>query len=81
MGVNGVHIHKGLSIRHYEESLIKQQMMQAAKKTVCCIIEEKINIQEAYKVCNFQQIDLMVTNLKPTDNALKDFQKLGVEIV
>ncbi|WP_394993826.1 DeoR/GlpR family DNA-binding transcription regulator [Emticicia sp.] len=81
MGVNGVHIDKGLSIRHYEESLIKQQMMQAAKKTICCIIEEKIDVQEAYKVCNFQQLDMMITNLKPTDNALKDFQKLGVEIV
>lgn len=81
MGVNGVHINKGLSIRHYEESLIKQQMMQAAKKTVCCIIEEKINVQEAYKVCNFQQLGMMITNLKPNDNALKDFQKMGVEII
>jgi DeoR/GlpR family transcriptional regulator of sugar metabolism len=81
MGVNGVHIQKGLSIRHYEESLIKQKMMQAAQKTVCCVIEEKINVQETYKVCNFQQIDLMITNLKPNDNALKDFHKLGVEIM
>ena len=81
MGVNGVHKQKGLSIRHYEESLIKQKMMQAAKKTVCCIIEEKINVQETYKVCDFQQIDMMITNLKPTDNTLKDFQRLGVEIL
>jgi len=81
MGVNGVHPVKGLSIRHYEESLIKQKMMQAAKKTVCCVIEEKINVQEAHRVCNFQQLDLMITNLKPTDVALKDFQKQGVEII
>lgn len=81
MGVNGIHSHKGLSIRHYEESLIKQKMMQAAKKTVCCVIEEKFNVQEAHKVCSFQDIDLLVTNLKPTDVALKDFQKLGVEIM
>jgi DeoR/GlpR family transcriptional regulator of sugar metabolism len=81
MGVNGVHAQKGLSIRHYEESLIKQQMMHAAKKTVCCTIEEKLNVQEAHRVCNFQQLDLMITNLKPTDFALKDFQKQGVEII
>jgi DeoR/GlpR family transcriptional regulator of sugar metabolism len=81
MGVNGVHPQKGLNIRNYEESLIKQKMMQAAKKTVCCVIEEKLNVQEAHKVCNFSQIDLMITNLKPTDIALKDFQKLGVEII
>ena len=81
MGVNGVHAQKGLTIRHYEESLIKQKMMQAAKKTVCCTIEEKLNVQEAHRVCNFQQIDLMITNLKPTDAALKDFQKQGVEII
>ncbi len=80
MGVNGVHTQKGMSIRHYEESLIKQKMMQAAKRTVCCVIEEKINVQESYKVCDFRQIDLMITNLKPTDIALKDFHKLGVEI-
>ena len=81
MGVNGVHTQKGLNIRHYEESLVKQQMMAAAKKTVCCIIEEKINVQEAHKVCDFHQIDIMITNLKPTDNVLKNFHKLGVEIV
>ncbi len=81
MGVNGVHPTKGLNIRHYEESLIKQKMMQASRKTVCCIIEEKINIQESYKVCDIHQIDYMITNLKINDAQLVPFQKLGVEII
>lgn len=80
MGVNGVHPEKGLTIRHYEESIIKQNMMRAAKKTVCCVIEEKLGVQESYKVCNFMQIDIMLTHLKPSDSKLVAYQKLGTEI-
>ncbi|MCU0326537.1 MAG: DeoR/GlpR family DNA-binding transcription regulator [Spirosomaceae bacterium] len=80
MGVNGVHPDKGLTIRHYEESIIKQNMMKAAKKTVCCAIEEKLGVQESYKVCHFTQIDIMLTHLKPTDAKLTHYQKLGVDI-
>lgn len=80
MGVNGIDPKQGLTIRHYEESLMKQKMMQASKKTVCCVIEEKFKVQESYKVCNFDDIDYLITNLKPTEAALADFQHQGVEI-
>lgn len=81
MGVNGIDAKKGLTIRHYEESLVKQKMMEAAKRTVCCIIDEKIGIQEAYKVCDFKQIDTLITNIKPSDAKLAAFQKFGVEVL
>ena len=81
MGVNGVHHETGLTIRNYEESLLKRKMMAGSKKTVCCIIEEKLKVEESYKICNFQEIDMLVTPLKPSDIALKDFQNKGVEII
>jgi DeoR/GlpR family transcriptional regulator of sugar metabolism len=81
MGVNGVDTQKGLTIRHYEESLVKQKMMQSAKKTICCVIEEKIGIQEGYKVCDFKEINALITNIKPTDAKLANFHKFGVEIL
>ena len=80
MGVNGIDAKEGLTIRHYEESLMKQKMMQASRKTVCCLIEEKFKVQESYKVCNFQEIDYLITNLRPSDMILEEFQNKGVEI-
>lgn len=81
IGINGIDVNQGLSIRHYEESLIKQKMMRSARKTVCCVIEEKLHLQEAYKVCDFSAIDYLITNLNSTDEALKGFQGKGVEII
>jgi DeoR/GlpR family transcriptional regulator of sugar metabolism len=80
MGVNGVSSQKGMTIRNYEESIVKQKMMEVSKKTVCCVIEEKLEVQESYKVCEYKEIDLMITNLKTSDIKLKQYQNLGVEI-
>jgi DeoR/GlpR family transcriptional regulator of sugar metabolism len=81
MGVNGIHATAGLTIRHYEESLLKRKMMESAKKTVCCVIAEKINMEENYKVADFNEIDILITSLKPTDSILGDFAGKGVEIL
>ncbi|GAB3521254.1 DeoR/GlpR family DNA-binding transcription regulator [Emticicia fontis] len=81
IGINGIDPDKGLSIRHYEESLIKQKMMRSAKKTVCCAIEEKLHLHESYKVCDFSEIDYMITHLNPMDEALQAFQGKRVEII
>ncbi|RFS15758.1 DeoR/GlpR family DNA-binding transcription regulator [Emticicia sp. C21] len=81
IGINGIDPNEGLSIRNYEESLIKQKMMRSAKKTVCCVIEEKLHLQEAYKICDFSAVDYLITNLSPMDEALNGFQGKGVEII
>ncbi|MCU0467313.1 MAG: DeoR/GlpR family DNA-binding transcription regulator [Arcicella sp.] len=81
MGTNSISIETGLSIRHYEESILKQKMMQISRKTATCVIEEKINRKENYKVCEFTDLDYMITSLNPTDELLNGFQKKGVEIL
>ncbi len=80
MGFNGVSVEKGMTIRNYEESIVKQKMIEVSKKTVCCALEEKLGVQESYKVCEYKEIDLMITNLKTTDAKLKQYQNQGVEI-
>jgi DeoR/GlpR family transcriptional regulator of sugar metabolism len=65
MCVNGIHPERGLSIRNYEESIIKQTMIQSSKRTICCVIEEKLDLIEPYKVADIKAIDTLVTNLKP----------------
>lgn len=81
MGFNGLDPETGVTLRHYEESVLKQKMMQSAKKVAICAIAEKLNSIETYKVCDLHQIDVLVSSLKPNDALLGPFQKQGVAII
>jgi DeoR/GlpR family transcriptional regulator of sugar metabolism len=81
MGTNSISIESGLAIRHYEESILKQKMMEISRRTVTCVLEEKINRKENYKVCNFTDLDCLITSLNPTDEILKPFKNKNVEIL
>ena len=81
MGINSISVESGLAIRHYEESILKQKMMSVSRKTITCVLEEKINREEHYKVCNFTDLDYLITSLNPADEQLKNFKHKGVEIL
>jgi DeoR/GlpR family transcriptional regulator of sugar metabolism len=81
IGVNGIHPERGLSIRNYEESIIKQTMMQSSKKTICCVVEEKLDLVEPYKVAGIEAIDTLVTNLKPQHEQLASYKSEKLNIL
>jgi DeoR/GlpR family transcriptional regulator of sugar metabolism len=79
MGLNGLDANKGVTIRHYEESLLKHSMMQISEKVVCGVITEKIGVIEAYQICDYTEIGAIITNLNPKDKLLSAFT--GVELI
>jgi DeoR/GlpR family transcriptional regulator of sugar metabolism len=81
MGINSISLENGLAIRHYEESILKQKMMNISRKTVTCVLEEKINRKENYSVCNFTDLDYLITSLNPSDELLTGFKNKGVEVL
>ena len=76
MGVNGIDKTKGLTIRNYEESILKQQMMAAAKSTICCVVEEKIDVVEAYQICPIENINTLITNIEPDSISLIGYERV-----
>lgn len=80
MGVNGVDPEAGLTLRHYEESMMKQKMRKLSRKVAVCAIQEKLHQVESYKVCDLDEIDTLITSLKPTDAMLKDFIRPKLEL-
>lgn len=81
MGVVGVHLTDGLTIRHYEESLLKRRMLEAARQVAVCATFEKINSVMPYRICGFEEIDLLITSLSPQDPELATWHGHSVEIV
>lgn len=75
MGINGIDLAKGCTIRHYEEAILKQKMMESAKQTICCVIEEKIGVIENFKISDIGLLDTIITNLKPDDPRLLGFKE------
>jgi DeoR/GlpR family transcriptional regulator of sugar metabolism len=78
MGINGIHATEGISIRNYEESLLKKAMIEVSTRVICPIITEKIGQIESYKICDIQEIDTLVCNLAPKAPILKDFNNLEI---
>jgi DeoR/GlpR family transcriptional regulator of sugar metabolism len=81
MGLNGIHLEKGLTVRNYEEAMQKKKMMSISKNVVVCAIEEKINNSESFKISNASEVDFLITNLSPAHNLLKDYHSIPLRII
>ncbi len=81
MGVVGIHPSAGLTIRHYEESQLKRQMMAVSGKTVVCTTFEKINTVEAYQVCRFEDIDTLLYSTSAVLPETKGWPRHKVEFI
>ena len=81
MGVNGVDIEKGLTVRNHEEAQLKKKMLQRSSRSISCCIDEKINNAETFQVGGIKVLNTLVTNLSTKDALLLPFQKLGLHII
>lgn len=80
MGVNGIHPEKGLTVRNYEESLLKRKMAEISDSVISCSIDEKLDHAESYKVLEAKDLDYLVTNLKPNSTRLKALAEIPIRI-
>jgi DeoR/GlpR family transcriptional regulator of sugar metabolism len=81
LGVNGIDGEIGITDSDWEVVQVKKAMMQAAKRTICVSISEKLNSRQHYKVCTSDQIDLLVTELSPEDTRFDPYRKQGISIL
>lgn len=80
MGINGVHAEKGLTVRNYEESVLKRKMVEISESVITCAIDEKLGQSESYKVLDTKNLDYLVTNLKPNSKSLKALADIPIRI-
>ena len=55
--------------------------MQAAYKTVSLAIAEKLNTVQRLQVCKPEEIDMLVTELDPSDPILRAYHEKGILIL
>ena len=81
LGVNAIDVEKGLTDNDWGVVEIKRTMIESSKKIVALSISEKINTSEQLKVCDADEIDVLVTELTPDAEILQPYVKKGIMVM
>jgi DeoR family transcriptional regulator of aga operon len=80
LGVNGVHPEHGAGAYAADEAALNRVMAKHAKKRVIVADHSKIGLVATYLFCPSNEIDLLITDIGATDEAISGFVKKGVEV-
>lgn len=81
LGTNAIDAEYGITDNDWEVVQLKKAMIESSKKVVCLSIAEKMNSVQPIKVCGFDEIDLLITELSPDDPKLKPYVDAGVKVI
>ena len=81
LGINGLDVEQGITDNDWEVVQIKKAMIESARKIICLTISEKLHSVQPIHVCNIQNIDILITELPPSDPLLKPFVDAGITVM
>lgn len=71
----------GVYMASDEQTAIKKQMINQSEHVILLCDHSKINKSDYYKMCDHSSIDMIITDVKPTDAFVKNMEKQNVEVV
>ena len=81
ISASGFSISTGLTVENPVQASIKKIMLKNSKKKFVLVDSSKFDNISLSKVCEINDIDLVVTDKKPSGDYIKYFQKNNVELV
>jgi DeoR/GlpR family transcriptional regulator of sugar metabolism len=81
LGVNGIDASLGMTDSDWDVVQVKKAMVEAARKTICVSISEKLNSRQHYKVCGAESIDTLVTELSSDDARFGPYVAMGINVL
>ncbi|MFT3980683.1 MAG: DeoR/GlpR family DNA-binding transcription regulator [Ferruginibacter sp.] len=81
LGINALNMENGITDNDWDVAQLKQQMMASSNKVICLTISEKINSTQPIHVCDVKKIDVLITELDPSDPLLKPYVDAGITVL
>ncbi|NSL88684.1 DeoR/GlpR family DNA-binding transcription regulator [Chitinophaga solisilvae] len=81
LGVNAIDVHAGLTDNDWEVVQVKKAMVSTSRKVVALCISEKVNTAEHLKVCDVEDIDILITELPAKSKKLQPYSNKGIRIL
>ena len=80
LGTNSISADAGITDSEWSIVEIKQSMVQSADQLVSLAISEKLGVAQRFKVCDIDEVDVLITELDSTDAILNPFRQNGIRL-
>lgn len=77
----GVDTELGVTDSNEKDTLIKQAMFSSAERTILAVDNGKLDKKSFVRVCNLKDIDILVTDSKPSEKWIEHCKSLKVEYI
>lgn len=81
LGTNAIDVQHGVTDNDWEVVQLKKAMIESSKKIVCLAISEKVNTVQSIRICDVNEIDILITELNADDPLLKPYVEAGVQVL
>jgi len=81
LGTNSIDIKYGITDLEWEIIEVKKAMIACSQKVVSLAIAEKLNTTQHLQVCTLQEIDMLITELDPSDDRLVGYKNADILIM
>ncbi|MFN8356458.1 MAG: DeoR/GlpR family DNA-binding transcription regulator [Spirosomataceae bacterium] len=80
VGVCSIHPTIGVTTPYWEEGLVKQKMVEVSERVIATAWRDKFNTAETCWVCDYETLDLLITDSSLSPSQRADYEGKGVEI-
>lgn len=81
LSMSGISLKDGLTDFGFQELPVKKKMMEISRELIVVADSSKFGIASLFKVCDFTDINMIVTDSGLKENVKQEFFKQGIEIV
>jgi DeoR/GlpR family transcriptional regulator of sugar metabolism len=81
LGINAIDFNKGITDNDWDVVQIKKKMIEVSQKTIALCISEKIDTEQRIKICDYDAINILITELDPADKLLGHYRNKKISII
>jgi DeoR/GlpR family transcriptional regulator of sugar metabolism len=81
LGINAIDPELGITDNDWDIVQVKKAMIEASSQTIVMSISEKLNSHKRIRVCGVEDIDVLITELDPSNPQLDPFRKSSLTIL
>jgi DeoR/GlpR family transcriptional regulator of sugar metabolism len=81
LGANAFSVHDGLTDIDWDVVQVKKALIRCAKKVAVLSISEKLDTSQRIKICDFSQVNYLITELSPDSAALAPYRKDDLKLI
>jgi DeoR family transcriptional regulator of aga operon len=81
IGADGMDPSWGASCFNADEAELNATMMRLARRRVAVVDNGKLGVVANWRICQASELNILITDVSATDEAIAPYQKLGIEVM